>query len=170
MKESKLSDELYMQRCIELAAKGSKSMDFPFGSLLVHHDSIIAEFHNEALLTNEIYKHAEMLVLIHAQKELSSSQLKKATLYCTVEPCAMCSFAIQELGISRVVFGLRSPIMGGYSKWKILQDEELGATFPNTFGKAPEISPGVLRDSVADGWKKWNPEKWARFLEKGVFT
>lgn len=163
------NDEFYIRRCIELAADGSRLADFPFGSILVHKNSVISERHNESLEKNAVYMHAEMLVLSDAQKKLSPDQLKESVLYSSIEPCAMCSFAIQELGITRVVFGLRSPIMGGYSKWQILQDEELGKTFPNTFGKPPEVVGGILENEVAAGWKNWNPEKWKRFLEKKVF-
>ena len=55
----------------------------------------------------------------------------------------MCSFMIREYRIKKVVFSVLSPLMGGYSKWKILQDDEL-AKMPDFFGKPPEVIAGVL--------------------------
>jgi tRNA(adenine34) deaminase len=163
------NDSKFILRCIELAEKAGKGIDFPFGSLIVLDDQVIAERYNESFTKNEVYAHAELLALVDAQKKLTKDDLSRCTLYSSVEPCAMCSFAIQELNIKRVVFGLRSSIMGGYTKWRILQDEEINKTFPNTFGCNPEIIPDVLKDKVIEGWKKWNAEKWERLISKRVF-
>lgn len=162
-------DQIYIQRCVELAAEGTKNGDFPFGALIVLDNKVISEHHNESFYKKEVYRHAELLVLAEAQKKLSKEELSRCTIYTSVEPCAMCSFAIQELNIQRVVFGLRSPIMGGYSKWQILQDDQVNIAFPNSFGRKPEITADVYKDGVIDGWKKWNRDKWEVFCRKGVF-
>lgn len=163
------NDQQYILKCIELAEKGTQYGEFPFGSVIVLNDKIIAGRHNESLSKNEVYRHAEMLALLDAQSKLTPEELSQCIIYSNVEPCPMCSFAIQELNIRKVVFGMRSPIMGGYSKWKVLQDEEINATFPNTFGNTPEIVHDVLTDKVIESWKKWNKEKWDRLVKKGVF-
>ncbi len=162
-------DTQCMRQCIAVAAEGAKMLDFPFGALVVHDGRVISCRHNEALDSKQVYRHAELLALADAQRELTASQLKEVTLYSTVEPCAMCAFAVQELGIKRVVFGLRSPIMGGFSKWPVLQDAQLGEAFPNTFGKAPEIVPDFLKEEVIAGWRTWNEERWQKFVSKHVF-
>lgn len=162
-------DEDFIKRCIELGDEAAKAGDFPFGSVVVLDGKIVSEGRNELLAKNQIYRHAEMLALTETQGKLSKEELARCVIYSNVEPCPMCAFAIQELNIRRAVFGLRSPIMGGFSKWKILQDEELNKTFPNTFGKTPEITPDVLKSEVIEGWKRWNEEKWERLLAKGVF-
>jgi tRNA(adenine34) deaminase len=164
------TDEYYMERCVALADMAAEKGDFPFGALIVYNNTIIIERFNEALVSKEVCRHAEMLALTDAQKILTKEQLAQCTLYCTVEPCPMCSFAIQELNIHRVVFGLRSPIMGGYTKWPILQDEELPKTFPRSFGKVPEIRADVLKDKIIESWKRWNTEKWQQFVAKKVFN
>ena len=162
-------DESFIKRCIDLGDEAAKCGDFPFGSVVVMDGKVISEGYNELLAKNQIYRHAEMLALTEAQRKLSKEELTRCAIYSNVEPCSMCSFAIQELNIRRVVFGLRSPIMGGFSKWKILQDEELNKTFPNSFGRTPEIVPDVLKGKVIEGWKRWNKVKWERLLAKGVF-
>lgn len=162
-------DEWYIKRCINLARRAGKLGDFPYGALLVLKNKVVSEKYNESFTKNEVYRHAELLALTNAQKKLNRDQLSACTLYSSVEPCPMCSFAIQELNIKRVVFGLKSPIMGGYSRWSILQDQKLNQTFPNSFGRAPEIVAGVLKDAVIEGWKQWNNDKWERLYNKGVF-
>jgi tRNA(adenine34) deaminase len=162
-------DNVCMRQCIEIAAKGSRNLDFPFGALVLFKNKVISRRHNEALDKKQVFRHAEMLALIYAQKALTSSQLSQSTFYSSVEPCPMCSFAIQELGISRVVFGLISPVMGGFTKWAVLQDRQINEVFPNTFRHPPEIITGILRDEVVDGWRSWNEEKWKRLVAKGVF-
>ncbi len=163
-------DEQYMRRCIELAEIGGAAGDFPFGSVVVLDGRTISEEYNEAFQKNEVYRHAELLALLGAQKKLSREELSRCTIYSTVEPCPMCAFAIQELNIRRVVFGLRSPIMGGYTKWKILQDEQINEAFPNTFGRTPEIISDVLKNEVIEGWRRWNLSKWEKLISKGVFN
>jgi len=59
--------------------------------------------------------------------------------------------------------------MGGYTKWKILQDNEINETFPRTFGRIPEITPDILKDQIIEGWKRWDSDKWERLISKGVF-
>lgn len=162
-------DASYMRQCVRIAARGSHHRDFPFGALVVFDGKVVSERHNEALDKSEVYRHAEMLALLDAQKLLTSDQLAEATLYSSVEPCPMCSFAVQELRIKRVVFGLRSPVMGGYTKWPVLQDQLINDTFPNSFGRPPEIVPDILKDEVVEGWRAWNEEKWEKLIAKGVF-
>jgi len=162
-------DEQYIRRCIHLAHQAGESGDFPIGSLVVLDNVIISERYNESFAKKEVYRHAELLALADAQKKLNRDQLSECTLCSSVEPCPMCSFAAQELNIKRVIFGLKSPIMGGYSRWSILQDKKLNETFPNSFGRAPEIVTDILKDAVIEGWKQWNNEKWERLYNKGVF-
>ncbi len=162
-------DEQYIRKCIKLAEIGGKTNDFPFGSVVVLEDEIISERYNEALQKNEVYRHAELLALLDAQNKLSKDELSRCTIYSSVEPCPMCAFAIQELNIRRVVFGLQSSIMGGYTKWRILQDEQINKIFPNTFARTPEIIPDVLKDEVIRGWKMWNLTKWEKLISKEVF-
>lgn len=158
-----------MKRCIELASCAGDSGDFPFGSVIVSENCIVSEGYNQSFASGEVYRHAELLALVDAKKILNRDQLTGATLYSSVEPCPMCSFAIRESNLRRVVFGLRSPIMGGYSKWMILQDAAISEKFPNSFSQVPEIIPDILKDDVIEGWRSWDAEKWRRLYEKGVF-
>lgn len=68
------------------------------------------------------------------KKTLGTKDLSACTLYTIVEPCAMCSFAIRETRIGRVVFSIKSPMMGGLSKWNVLRGTEASHALPEVFG------------------------------------
>jgi tRNA(adenine34) deaminase len=130
-----------MQRCIELSKLSLDQGDAPFGSLITKDNKLIAEGINAA--NTKVSEHAEITALHNAHQTLGTSDLSGCTLYTSCEPCPMCSFMIREYKISRVVFALPSLYMGGYSKWKILQDTDL-TKFPLFFGAPPEVTGGFM--------------------------
>jgi tRNA(adenine34) deaminase len=73
----------------------------------------------------------------------------------------MCSFAIRETRIGRVVFSIKSPMMGGLSKWNVLRDTEVSHALPEVFGSVPEVIAGLLRQEAEAVWSKWNPVFWS---------
>jgi len=138
-----MDDEKFIRRCIGLSQKSMDDGGAPFGALIVKDGEVIAESENKA--QSKISDHAEILVLDKAHKKLGTADLSTCILYSNCEPCPMCSFMIREYKIKKVVFSVLSPLMGGYSKWKILQDEEL-AKMPDFFGKPPEVIAGLLEE------------------------
>ena len=64
----------------------------------------------------------------------------------------MCSFMIRELRIAKVCFSLSSPLMGGYTKWPILQDRSLAEIAP--FGNPPEIVKEILSREAKKDFEK----------------
>lgn len=135
------NDEKFILKCIELANAGLDRGEAPFSSIITKNDAIIAESANGS--KSRISDHAEILVMDKAHKALQASDLSFCTLYTICEPCPMCSFMIREYKISKVVYALPSPFMGGYSKWQILQDEGLNE-FPDYFAPPPKIVAGIL--------------------------
>lgn len=134
-------DQKFMRRCIELAQQSLKRGDAPFGSLVAKDHELVAEGLNDA--ANKVSEHAEVIALHNAHHANGSSDLTGHTLYTSCEPCPMCSFMIREYKISRVVFALPSPFMGGFTKWDILQDEEI-TQFKPFFGSPPEVIGGFM--------------------------
>ncbi len=161
-------DERWMRRCVELTERSGT--DLPIGAVVTLDGKMVSEHHNETVQAHELHRHAELLALIEAEKTLSADEVSRCTLYSSIEPCAMCSFALRKLNVGRVVFGLRSPMMGGYSKWKILEDEGLASAFAIENGRIPEVIPDVLRNVIIDSWKQWNSEKWTRLSARGLFV
>lgn len=134
-----------MKRCIALAQQSVDHGDAPFGSLVAKDDQLIAEGLNDS--KTRVSEHAEVIALHNAHKEVGSSNLTGYTLYTSCEPCPMCSFMIREYKITRVVYALHSPYMGGHSKWGILQDDEI-TQFNPFFSNPPEIVSGYLENDA----------------------
>ena len=82
----------------------------------------------------------------------------------------MCSFPIRETRIGRVVYAVSSPMMGGFSKWNVLSDNELSNVMPEAFGDIPEVSAGLLYREAAAVWRDWNPLVWLAIRFRGCLT
>lgn len=163
-------DRAMMARCIELSKRGANDGERPFGSLIVHGGDIIAEAMNRTERDRDESRHAEILVIAKARRQLGDAALARCTLYSTAEPCAMCAFCIRAAGISRVVFALGSPVMGGLSKWNILRDEGLSHRVPFLFSAPPEVERGVLADEALQAWNEWMPLVPHAIKLLGIFT
>ena len=117
-----------MWRCLALAAQSSKEREYPFGAVVVRKGEILAEATNRVARDCDVTRHAEIVAMADAQRKLGDTDLSDCTLYSNVEPCALCSYAIREARVAKVVFALRSPVMGGFSRWSILNDRDLSTT------------------------------------------
>jgi tRNA(adenine34) deaminase len=161
------ADIAMMRRCIHLSATSAQLGELPFGALICKDGNLIVESTNRVVQSADITHHAELTAISEAQKILGRADLSGCTLYSTVEPCAMCSFAVRETSIGRVVFSLGSPIMGGLSKWNVLRDVELSHALPEVFGPVPEVVVGLLREEAEEVWRSWNPLYWAVIKNRG---
>jgi len=159
-----------MARCIELSRNGVAEGEYPFGSVIARGETIIAEAINRVLRETDESRHAEIIAIAHARRTLGRKSLRECTLYTNVEPCAMCSFCIRAAGIGRVVSALRSPVMGGVSRWDILRDKTLRLRLPFLLNAAPEIVTGVRAEEAQQAWADWNPLLWHAIKRLGYFV
>lgn len=124
-----------MKRCFELAEEAKKRGDTPVGSLLADAGGEIIAEASEQNRTKDPFAHAELLVIQQAVKLRQGDDLTGFTLFTTNEPCFLCSFAIRQTSISRVVFARRTLGIGGVSSnYPILSADDIGNWNP-----APEI-------------------------------
>ena len=163
-------DEAMMQRCIELSATATQHGEFPFASLICVGREIVAEATNRVAQDHDVTQHAELLAISKAQQTLRRKDLSDCTIYSNIEPCVMCSFPIRETRIARVVFAIRSPLMGGVSKWNVLRDAEISNVMPEAFGPVPETIAGLLQHEAENVWWKWNPAIWCVIKYRGCFA
>src|SRR5215218_8500892 len=159
-----------MARCIALARASIGQGELPFAALVCKNGVVIAEATNRIAREGDVTRHAELLAVSDAQRRLKSKRLKGCTLYSVVEPCPMCAFPIRETGISRVVFALRSPVMGGLTRWNILGDPLLARTMPVFFSRPPEIVSGLLVQDAEETWRTWRPVLCALIKMRGCFS
>ena len=79
--------------------------EVPVGAVVVHRGKVIGKGHNRREALQDPTAHAEMLALSAAADTLGSWRLLGATLYVTLEPCAMCTGALFNARIPNLVFG-----------------------------------------------------------------
>jgi len=107
-----IDDTHYMQAALLLAEQAFEQDEVPIGALVVHDGNIIGAGYNKSRLLNDPTAHAEVLALRDAAANLGSYRLTDVSLYVTVEPCLMCSGALLEARIGRLIFGAREPRTG----------------------------------------------------------
>jgi tRNA(adenine34) deaminase len=101
-----MCDELYMEICLEEAARALEADEVPVGALILSSDDkIVGRAHNSTIGRNSPLSHAELLAIDAAALSLGNYRLVGCTLFVSKEPCLMCAGAIQEARIKRVVFG-----------------------------------------------------------------
>ncbi|MCG3083086.1 tRNA adenosine(34) deaminase TadA [Anoxybacillus sp. LAT_35] len=133
------NDEYYMHLAIEEAKKAEKIGEVPIGAVIVYNDQVIARAHNLRERDQRSIAHAELLAIDEACKKLGTWRLEQATLYVTLEPCAMCAGAIVLSRIKRVVFGASDPKGGcAGTLMNLLQEPR--------FNHQSEVVSGVLAD------------------------
>lgn len=100
-------DEIYMRRCIELAARAFDNGDVPVGAVVVNNSTgeVIGEGFNRRELDRSALAHAELIAIDAASRRLGGWHLEGCTLYVTLEPCAMCAGAVVNSRLGRLVFG-----------------------------------------------------------------
>ena len=136
-------DLAMMRRCIELSRAAIREGEYPFATVIAMDGKVIAEAINHQVRDGDVSRHAEVIALSQAQKVKSRKALRGATLYTNVEPCAMCSYCLREVQVGRVVYAIGSPVMGGDTKWNILQDDDMTDRLPQVFGVVPEVVSGA---------------------------
>jgi tRNA(adenine34) deaminase len=164
------SDKALMARCVELSRIAVSKGEYPFGTVITLDGNIVAEAINRTIREGDVTRHAEIIALSNAQKTIGRDLLRRCTLYSNIEPCAMCSYCVRETSISRVVYGLGSPVMGGLSKWNILRDGHMSDRMPQIFGAAPEVASGFLVPEVQQVWRDWNPLAWEMIKLRRLLT
>jgi tRNA(adenine34) deaminase len=162
-------DRMMMARCIDLSRQALEEGEYPFACVIARDGQVVVESTNRVARDRDVTRHAELLAVSEAQRKLGRSKLARCTLYTTVEPCPMCSFPIRESGIGRVVYAIRSPLMGGHSRWNVLGDSVIAAEMPEIFGPAPKIVAGFLRKEAERVWWRWNPIVWGIIRLRRVF-
>jgi len=95
----------FMQQALRLAERAARDGEVPIGALLVVGGNVIGEGWNRPIGSLDPTAHAEIIALREGAQRLKNYRLGGATLYATLEPCAMCIGAVLNARVARVVFG-----------------------------------------------------------------
>ena len=98
-------DQTFMQAAIALAKQAGGNGEVPVGAVVVKDGKIIGRGSNAPIELHDPSAHAEILAMRDAAKNIGNYRLVDCTLYVTLEPCVMCSGAIQHARISNLVYG-----------------------------------------------------------------
>ena len=101
-----------MQRALNLARLAGAAGEVPVGAVVVIDGQVVGEGHNRPIGLHDPTAHAEIRALREAAQRLGNYRLPEASLYVTLEPCAMCAGAILHARLARVVFGAADPKTG----------------------------------------------------------
>jgi tRNA(adenine34) deaminase len=136
-----------MGEALEEARLALAHDDVPIGALVVLEDRVIGRGHNERERLRDPTAHAEISALREAARTLGTWYLTEATLYVTLEPCAMCAGAIVLARIARVVWGADDPKAGACgSALDVLAEPKLNHHPQTTRGVCAEDSATLLRE------------------------
>ena len=132
-------DTRFMRRALELARCAGAAREVPVGAVVVLDQEIVGEGSNRPIGLTDPTAHAELLALREAGECIGNYRLVGATLYATLEPCAMCAGAMIHARIERLVYGATDPKSGA-----------AGSVFDLTGGEVLnhriEVTAGVLAD------------------------
>jgi len=141
-------DEKWMDLAIKQAIKAQEEGEVPVGAILVKNGLLVAEAHNQPISTNDPTAHAEMQLLRTAGSKLKNYRLPGASLYVTLEPCAMCLGAIMHARIEHLIFGAYDPNTGVCGSSENLIDA-------NCFNHKINLVSGVLENESRQLLKKF---------------
>jgi tRNA(adenine34) deaminase len=133
-------DVAWMRRALGAARAAAGRGEVPVGAVLSLDGRHIATAANRPVAGRDPTAHAEIRALRAAGRRLSNYRLGGATLYVTLEPCAMCVGAILHARVARLVFGAYDPLAGAVVSRHVLLDEA-----PNQ--QPPEWRGGVLAEA-----------------------
>ncbi len=137
-----MNDEFWMRQALALAERAQAEGEVPVGAVIVKDDECIGEGWNQPISTRDPSAHAEMAALRAAAGRLKNYRLPGATLYVTLEPCAMCAGAVVLARIGRLVYAAADPRSGAAgSVFNILQSGQLNHRV--------ELTAGVLEREAA---------------------
>ncbi|MFR3125049.1 MAG: tRNA adenosine(34) deaminase TadA [Coprococcus phoceensis] len=135
-------DEKYMKEAIKQAKKAYTLGEVPIGCVIVYEDKIIGRGYNRRTIDKNTIAHAEMMAIKKASKKMDDWRLEDCTMYVTLEPCQMCSGAIVQSRMKKVVVGCMNPKAGcAGSILNLLQMEE--------FNHQVELEIGVLEEECS---------------------
>jgi tRNA(adenine34) deaminase len=136
------TDIQYMQEALTEARSAAAAGEVPIGAVLVHDGRILARSGNRTIRDCDPTAHAEVVALREAAHRLGNYRLAGTTLYVTIEPCSMCSGAILQARVPRLIYGADDPKGGAVrSCFEILSHPRLNHQV--------EVTSGVLAAECA---------------------
>lgn len=143
---ARAEDALWMQRALEQARAAAIEEEVPVGAVVVVGGRLVAEARNRTRTWDDPTGHAELVAVRQAAERLGRWALLDATVYVTLEPCAMCAGAMVLARIRRLVYAASDPKTGMCGSLAcIVQDPRLNHRVELTKGVLEEEAGEILR-------------------------
>jgi tRNA(adenine34) deaminase len=144
------NDEQFMQAALDEAREGARRGEVPVGAVVVVEGRVTSRAGNRTIIDCDPTAHAEIVALREAAKTVGNYRLAGATLYVTIEPCAMCAGAMIHARIDRLVYGADDSKGGAvHSCFSILNDPKLNHSVEVVSGVFASESAALLKDFFA---------------------
>ena len=136
-------DPRFLKMALEEAKRAAEEGEVPVGAILVLEGEIIGRGRNRPIALSDPTAHAEILALREGAIGAKNYRLPGGTLYVTVEPYVMCTNALLQTRVRRLVFGADDPKAGAVrSLYFLLEDER--------FNHRVEVISGILQDECRE--------------------
>ena len=145
-------EEKFMMQAYKEAQKAFEEDEVPVGCVIIKDGKIIARAHNRKEKKNCALFHAEIECIRKATGKLNNWNLKGCEIYVTLEPCMMCTGALINSRIDRIVYGCEDPKGGALISNIRLQDVRL-------LNHYPQIQGGVMEKECSEPLKKFFKNK-----------
>ena len=140
-------DVYFMRMALQEARRAEAEGEVPVGAIVVLGEEIIGRGANRSIADHDPTAHAEIIALRQAARRLENYRLAGATLYVTIEPCAMCAGAAVAARIERLVYGCDDPKAGAVrSLYRLADDPRLNHQMEVTSGTLAEECSALLRN------------------------
>lgn len=131
-----------MRIALEEARDAAANNEVPIGAVVIVENRLIARAGNRTIRDCDPTAHAEIIALRAAAKSIGNYRLTDATLYVTIEPCAMCAGAIIQARIPRLIYGADDAKGGAVRTcFRLLDDPQLNHKV--------DFMPGLLAEECA---------------------
>lgn len=150
MSETSDSDVAFMKAALEEARTAAERGEVPVGAVVVADGRIVARAGNRTITDCDPTAHAEIIALREAAKAIGNYRLLSATLYVTIEPCAMCAGAMIQARVERLVYGADDPKGGAVrSCFSIFDSPHVNHHVETTAGVLADDAAALLRSFFA---------------------
>lgn len=161
--KQKKIDEKFMSLALKEAEKAFQHHEVPIGCVIVRKNRVLSKERNRRNTMKSAIAHAEIIAISEACKKINDWRLEDCTLYVTLEPCQMCTGAIVQARIPRVVIGCMNPKAGcAGSVINLLQMDAFMHKAEITYGVLESECSAMLSDFFKDlrEFRKNNPSDY----------
>ena len=141
-----MTDDDFMGEALVLAQTAASLGEVPVGAVAVKDGQIIGRGYNRREIDKDPFSHAEFIAMRQAAQATGAWRLTGVTVYVTLEPCAMCAWALVLSRVDRLVFGASDPKAGAVgSLYNLAQDPR--------HNHRVEVSSGVMGEACSQALK-----------------